>query len=349
MQSPIKKMIINVSSYKIKLKFNEWHVCFFNLQCDCIAGLGLSMCHRPMKYIILNLNGLLVKKWQGKPNSECAYFMLGDSTIQLRRGATLFLDNLFQHFEVGIWSSMTMQIIQECVTFFNVIGKRRYNFHIVWDQTKCFSETKYRMPGNRQVRAFFKPLSYLWNRCYEMLPINTLLIDDAPYKACMNPPGNGIFLHPFNNCSEVDFLNTILWPYLLRVRDAPSIPYYIENNRLGQEPLKDSCEYKHLINFSYSLFPPYRLSVTPLIVSTSRCTILEGTLSKMEKHVEKIDYVNAHQKNLLCEYHKKKKKSRGDVLTTFTLLDLCSSKDSSNFSEKDMRIFLKALVQKFFM
>ncbi|KAJ7550591.1 hypothetical protein O6H91_07G108000 [Diphasiastrum complanatum] len=141
----------------------------------------LSSCC-PLKYIILNLNGLLVKKWKGKTSNKVGYIKHGDYAIQLQNGATKFLDNLFNNFKVGIWSSMTMKGIQHYVEYFNIIRNQQYRFYIIWDRTKCYSAPKYRIPGNRRVRIFFKPLTYLWNTCCGPLLINALLIDDAPYK-----------------------------------------------------------------------------------------------------------------------------------------------------------------------
>lgn len=73
-----------------------------NLKHDCIAGMVLSFCYHPNKFIILNLNGLLVKKWQGKSSCKGVYTMHGSKAIQLRKGATSFLNSLCQNFKVGI-------------------------------------------------------------------------------------------------------------------------------------------------------------------------------------------------------------------------------------------------------
>lgn len=238
-----------------------------------------------------------------------------------------------------------MRSIQHCVEYLKIIGNRQYRFHIIWDWTKCYSAPKYRMLGDRQVWVFFKPLTYLWNTCCRPLPINTLLIDDAPYKSCMNPPGNGIFVDTFDGYLEEGFFNEVLCPYVFSLKDVPNIPCYIESDRLGQEPLNNTCDYKDSIQHSDPLFPLCKLSNSPLMVFAMRSMTLERT-STMEKYVEKIDFVTVQQKSLSYMYHSNNKKSRGVLFSTFILLDLYSSNITPILGEKDMRLFLKALVQK---
>jgi hypothetical protein len=75
----------------------------------------------------------------------------------------------------------------------------------------------------------------------ELIPNNTLLIDDYTYKCVSNVPYSYILPHPFDPKVGDNYLTGSLWPYLLGLLEAPSILKYVGYNPHGQRwnPRKD--------------------------------------------------------------------------------------------------------------
>lgn len=67
-------------------------------------------------------------------------------------------------------------------------------FSFMQDQSHC-TDTGYRTIENKEKPLFLKELRKLWEKCDPDLPwekgefneTNTLLLDDSPYKAILNP------------------------------------------------------------------------------------------------------------------------------------------------------------------
>lgn len=66
---------------------------------------------------------------------------------------------------------------------------------------------------------------------------STLLIDNAPYKGCLNPHGNCIFSNAFIGETEKYALNTQLLPFLIQLRHSDDIRPLVEEIRYGQQPI----------------------------------------------------------------------------------------------------------------
>ncbi|KAH7282101.1 hypothetical protein KP509_35G011800 [Ceratopteris richardii] len=88
-----------------------------------------------------------------------------------------------------------------------------------------------------------KELSKLWNKVKDGLPwnqgdygpSNTLLVDDTPYKAVLNPPNTAIFPRSYTVQDHGDtFLRDALRSYLEGIRDAESVPTYVKRNPFGE-------------------------------------------------------------------------------------------------------------------
>ncbi|MCO5586357.1 hypothetical protein L7F22_040297 [Adiantum nelumboides] len=98
-------------------------------------------------------------------------------------------------------------------------------------------------PDNEWKPLFMKDLSKLWRKEKLNLPwsegdygpSNTLLVDDTPYKAVLNPPNTAIFPRSYTAQDHGDsFLAGALRSYLEGICDAVSVQTYVATNPFGE-------------------------------------------------------------------------------------------------------------------
>jgi hypothetical protein len=66
--------------------------------------------------------------------------------------------------------------------------------------------------------------------------MNTLLINDCPYKCMGNVPYYYILLEPFNiEVDDKNYLLGTLWPYLFGLSEAPNTLRYVGLHHHGQK------------------------------------------------------------------------------------------------------------------
>lgn len=122
-----------------------------------------------------------------------------------------------------------MQIIEQH-------AQKQYPFFIVWGQEDCYIHTLrrvYRL-DKPNVEAMLKPLLRAWNQCKNICNTkNTLLIDDNPFKGCINPMENCLFPYTFNGQQD-DILCNELLPYLLHLKSIEDVRPIISLDRHGQ-------------------------------------------------------------------------------------------------------------------
>ncbi|KAK1310179.1 hypothetical protein QJS10_CPA08g00535 [Acorus calamus] len=96
-----------------------------------------------------------------------------------------------------------------------------------------------------QKPLFLKELKKIWDNESSDLPwskgryasSNTLLIDDSPYKALLNPPNNAIFPHPYtveHVHDDGQGLKGELRVFLEGLAEAEDVPTYVASHPLGQ-------------------------------------------------------------------------------------------------------------------
>ena len=118
-------------------------------------------------------------------------------------------------------------------------ARKQYHFFMVWGQEDCYIHNlrKVYRPDKPNVEAMFKPLLRVWyqfkNFCNRK---NTLLIDDSPFKGCINPKDNCLYPQSFKEKSD-DLLCNDLLPYLLNLNNTYDLRTIISLNRLGQPPI----------------------------------------------------------------------------------------------------------------
>jgi hypothetical protein len=195
---------------------------------------------RPKKLLVLDINGLLVDTYYGgdntvpPPRRPCDV-RIGSKLVYKRANCDKFIDFCLQNFVVGVWSSARKDDVNDFVDFLFKSPKQQPAF--VWHQEHC-TNTGISHPQSRYKLVFLKELWKLWRKVDRDLPwakgvygaINTVLIDDSPYKASRNPPHTAIFLQPYKALNPEDnYLADELLPYLEGLAGTWDVQEYIES------------------------------------------------------------------------------------------------------------------------
>ncbi|KNC80909.1 hypothetical protein SARC_06750 [Sphaeroforma arctica JP610] len=142
-----------------------------------------------MKLVVLDLNGLLVHRTRGQnfsthPNHKFIKNLQGKPQgVLIRPYVVEFIDFLFTHFHVAVWSSMmdkNVRSIMEVV--FRPEDLKRVYFLL--HQGSC-DVAKH--PENKHKPLLIKDLHKVWRADVHFTKENTLLIDDSKLKARRNP------------------------------------------------------------------------------------------------------------------------------------------------------------------
>ena len=151
--------------------------------------------------LVLDLNGLLVDRRMSPfehpadGTKVAPYAKFGKFYIYNRPHMHSFVEWTMEHFTVGVWSSAQHHNARTLVN--HIWGKTRDKLAFVWGQDRC-THVGAMDPhaGHRSKPILLKDLKSLWaTASYARFgPNNTLLLDDSPYKAVMNPPDTAI--HP---------------------------------------------------------------------------------------------------------------------------------------------------------
>lgn len=147
-----------------------------------------------------------------------------------------FIAWVHSKFEVGVWSSANARNTQNLVDY--VWGEQRNKVSFVWGQEKCSNVGV--APSATQARPMFlKELRRVWKLkkktgLARFNESNTLLIDDSPYKAILNPEHTAIHPRGFTveRLETDDMLgeNGALRRYLEELSTAESIPDFVRAN-----------------------------------------------------------------------------------------------------------------------
>ncbi|KAH1080641.1 hypothetical protein J1N35_020402 [Gossypium stocksii] len=193
------------------------------------------------KLLVLDVNGLLADIIYRPPKNYKADAHIAGRAIFKRSFCDDFLRFCFEKFEVGIWSSRNRRNLERVVNF--LMGDMKQKLLFCWDSSHC-TTTRFKTPGHRYKPLVFKELRKLWRKSDPNLPwekgyyneSNTLLIDDSPYKALLNPLDTAIFPHPFKFDMDDDSLGVggELRVYLERLALAENVQKFLELNPFGQ-------------------------------------------------------------------------------------------------------------------
>ena len=210
------------------------------------------------KLIILDLNGLFVKRDVSKRNLETGEIIYppppasnrvklkrtGDRQwMYYRRDVQQFVWDLRQIADVMIWSTCNdkniQQIIQTCWP--DLWKDRYYYFRALFSQQQCekwsyFEEIPQTPIDLRDKPVFFKPLYHVWRRFREYDEAWTLLVDDTRYKNMRNNWDNCICpptFDPMNEEQDPDYLTRTLLPWLCRCVLTPNALDYTKANPIN--------------------------------------------------------------------------------------------------------------------
>lgn len=200
------------------------------------------------KLLILDVNGVLADV-VSPPPKDCK----GDINI-LRRAIFKrpfyqdFLRFCFDKFDVGIWSSRSKKIADRVIDY--LLGDMKHNLVFSWDLSQCTKTGLYTLE-NRHKPLVCKDLRKIWELYDDNLPwekgvydeSNTLLLDDSPHKALLNPMHTAVFPYSFTYKDKHD---TSLGPggdlrlYVEKLATTDNMRKYIKKHPFGQSHIDET-------------------------------------------------------------------------------------------------------------
>ncbi|WJX67461.1 hypothetical protein P8452_51926 [Trifolium repens] len=203
------------------------------------------------KLLILDVNGLLADCVSDVPNGYYQPepdFWIRRRKVYKRPYCDSFLQFCFDKFHVGVWSSRTKCNVDEVIKC--LMGKSASRLLFCWNQSHC-TTTKFSTVENKDKPLVLKELRKLWEKLEPGLPwekgefheSNTLLLDDSPYKALVNPKYTAIFPYSYRYYHTRD---SALGPkgdlraYLERLAMADNVQKFVESNPFGQRPIREA-------------------------------------------------------------------------------------------------------------
>ncbi|KAL8200652.1 hypothetical protein R6Q57_011991 [Mikania cordata] len=197
--------------------------------------------------LILDVNGLLADVINPPPKNCKPDIKISRRAIFKRPFLDDFLGFCFERFDVAIWSSRTRKILDPIVDY--LLGDLKKNLVFVWDSSHC-TNSSVRSLENHYKFIVFKKLGKIWeensliaseNGYYN--DSNTLLLDDSPYKALLNPKHTGIFPLSYTHKELND--NSLgpdgdLRIYLEGVAASDNVKTYVEQHPFGQRPIDET-------------------------------------------------------------------------------------------------------------
>ncbi|WJX80795.1 hypothetical protein P8452_63749 [Trifolium repens] len=205
---------------------------------------------RKKKLIVLDLNGLIVDIVFPPPKYAKPDAIVARKALFIRPFYHEFLNFCFERFEVAVWSSRTKKNV-DCVIDY-MMGDMKQKLIFYWDHSHC-TETSFTTLENKHKPLVFKDLRKIWDKYDLNLPwekgyyneSNTLLLDDSPYKALLNPPFNSIFPYTFSYENQTD--NSLaaggdLRRYLDGLANAENMVKYVEQHPFGQQRITEKSE-----------------------------------------------------------------------------------------------------------
>ncbi|EPS73978.1 hypothetical protein M569_00776, partial [Genlisea aurea] len=197
------------------------------------------------KLLVLDVNGILVDIVRPPPkNCRGDVHMYGQAVFK-RPFCWDFLEFCFQNFYVGIWSSRSERVLNGVVDY--LMGGLKYKLVFCWNMEKC-TKTGLKTLEHKHKLLVFKELREIWEcnsfesprKKGDFDESNTLLLDDSPYKAFLNPLHTAIFPRPY---SYQDKNDNSLGPdgdirvYLKGLLQSDNVQKYVEQHPFGQRAI----------------------------------------------------------------------------------------------------------------
>ncbi|CAI9758699.1 unnamed protein product [Fraxinus pennsylvanica] len=200
------------------------------------------------KLLVLDVNGLLADIVMPAPKDCIADAYIWGRAVFKRPSCDDFLKFCFEKFDVGIWSSRSKKIIENFANY--LLGDLQHKLLFCWDMSHS-TQTGYKTLDNMQKPLVMKELKKIWEKDDPNLPwekgyyneSNTLLLDDSPYKALLNPLHSAIFPHSFHYQDKSD--NSLgpggdLRVYLEDMLMCDDVRKYVDQHPFGQSAIDET-------------------------------------------------------------------------------------------------------------
>ncbi|KAL7608119.1 hypothetical protein Lser_V15G12925 [Lactuca serriola] len=189
------------------------------------------------KLLILDVNGLLADIVSPPPKDLKSDKNISRRAIFKRPFLDDFLRFCFQRFDVAIWSSRTRKVLDPVVDY--LLGDLKKKLLFLWDLSHCTNSSA-RSLENVHKFIVFKEVKKIWEKIEFYDESNTLLLDDSPYKALLNPKDTGVF--PFSYTYKDTNDNSLgpngdLRVYLEGVGTTENVKTYVEQHPFGQNAI----------------------------------------------------------------------------------------------------------------
>ncbi|GFP79773.1 uncharacterized fcp1 homology domain-containing protein c1271.03c [Phtheirospermum japonicum] len=217
--------------------------CLFK-HCPQIAPISSSK----RKLIVLDVNGLLANIFFPAPKDYRGDAHILGRAVFKRPFCDDFLKFCFQNFDVGIWSSRSKKLIDRVVEY--LLGDLQDKLLFCWDMDHS-TQTGYKTLENYHKPLVCKELRKIWESDDPNLPwekgyyneSNTLLLDDSPYKALLNPLHTAIFPNSYHHEDKSD--NSLgpggdLRVYLEGLLTSENVQKYVEQHPFGQSAINET-------------------------------------------------------------------------------------------------------------
>ena len=247
------------------------------------ACLQCVVVHVKRRCLVLDLNGLLLKRYRITYNRESGSGWVSDDISELykvitppkphrrahvqyvvRPDAQSFLQHCGKVFSLFLWSSCTKQNLDDAMQ----VCFPTLNHNIFIDmigQDRC-TQPSFKLcdvdgvPAGRDNSKpiFCKRLSNLWETYPNFNSDNTLLVDDTRYKSMLNPWHTCISppsFEPEDKEADPFFLTNILMPWLMQWEASKNPAKYAEENMIKNH--KDEVS-THVMQHYFMLAAPKR-------------------------------------------------------------------------------------------
>ncbi|CAI9758703.1 unnamed protein product [Fraxinus pennsylvanica] len=203
------------------------------------------------KLLVLDVNGLLADIVMPAPKDRIADTRILGRAVFRRPYCNDFLKFCFENFDVAIWSSRSKKVIDNVVNY--LLGDLRHKLLFCWDMSHS-TQTRFNTLENKHKPLVMKELKKIWEKYDPRLPwekgyyneSNTLLLDDSPYKALLNPLHTAIFPYSYNYKDKSD--NSLgpggnLRVYLEDMLKCDNVKKYVEQHPFGQGAIDETNIY----------------------------------------------------------------------------------------------------------
>jgi hypothetical protein len=198
------------------------------------------------KLLILSIGGLLCHRVNRKDRafwSQPQIHRMPDATygsykVYRRPHCEEFVKFCLERFEVGIWASAREWYLDSALD--GILPGLQRKILFAWDQETC-TDSGFKCLENKMKPVYLKELSKVWNFKFavgKFSKSNTLLIDNDPYKALLNPPNTAIFPNEYKANYHLND-NALgrqgeLRLFMEGLAGAEDVPSYVKQNPFGK-------------------------------------------------------------------------------------------------------------------